>query len=57
MQPPSAGHARGNGLASAIVSVAHRESLAAFHDETLEIERMPEERVAAFALPASALNG
>ncbi|MEM5451829.1 MULTISPECIES: ABC transporter ATP-binding protein/permease [Paraburkholderia] len=32
---------------AAIVSVAHRESLAAYHHETLEIERMPEERVAA----------
>ncbi|WP_027797330.1 ABC transporter ATP-binding protein/permease [Paraburkholderia acidipaludis] len=32
---------------AAIVSVAHRESLAAFHDETLDIERMPEERIAA----------
>ncbi|WP_434661118.1 ABC transporter ATP-binding protein/permease [Paraburkholderia sp. A3BS-1L] len=32
---------------SAIVSVAHRESLAAYHPETLEIERTPEERVAA----------
>jgi vitamin B12/bleomycin/antimicrobial peptide transport system ATP-binding/permease protein len=32
---------------AAIVSVAHRESLAAYHHETLDIERMPEERVAA----------
>jgi vitamin B12/bleomycin/antimicrobial peptide transport system ATP-binding/permease protein len=32
---------------AAIVSVAHRESLAAFHEETLDIERMPEERIAA----------
>ena len=32
---------------AAIVSVAHRESLEAYHHETLEIERMPEERVAA----------
>lgn len=32
---------------AAIVSVAHRESLAAYHHETLEIERTPEERVAA----------
>ncbi|HEY4801908.1 MAG TPA: ABC transporter ATP-binding protein/permease [Paraburkholderia sp.] len=32
---------------AAIVSVAHRASLEAYHHETLEIERMPEERVAA----------
>jgi vitamin B12/bleomycin/antimicrobial peptide transport system ATP-binding/permease protein len=32
---------------AAIVSVAHRESLADFHDETLEIVRTPEERIAA----------
>ncbi len=32
---------------AAIVSVAHRESLEAWHDETLEIERSPAERVAA----------
>ncbi|WP_296659069.1 ABC transporter ATP-binding protein/permease [Paraburkholderia sp.] len=32
---------------AAIVSVAHRESLASFHDETLDIARMPEERIAA----------
>lgn len=32
---------------AAIVSVAHRESLASFHNETLNIERMPEERIAA----------
>ncbi|CAD6557631.1 Inner membrane ABC transporter ATP-binding protein YddA [Paraburkholderia hiiakae] len=32
---------------AAIVSVAHRESLEAYHHETLEIARMPEERVAA----------
>jgi putative ATP-binding cassette transporter len=32
---------------AAIVSVAHRESLASFHDETLDMERMPEERIAA----------
>ncbi len=32
---------------AAIVSVAHRESLAVFHHDTLEIERKPEERVAA----------
>jgi len=32
---------------AAIVSVAHRETLASFHDETLNIERMPEERIAA----------
>jgi putative ATP-binding cassette transporter len=32
---------------AAIVSVAHRESLEAFHDETLEIARAGEERVAA----------
>jgi putative ATP-binding cassette transporter len=32
---------------AAIVSVAHRESLAAFHDETLDMERAPEASVAA----------
>ncbi|CAG9215197.1 hypothetical protein PSP6_340001 [Paraburkholderia tropica] len=32
---------------AAIVSVAHRESLSMYHDETLEIARSPEERVAA----------
>ncbi|QCP51212.1 ABC transporter ATP-binding protein/permease [Trinickia violacea] len=31
---------------AAIVSIAHRESLAAFHDETLEIERSAERAVA-----------
>ncbi|HEY1608293.1 MAG TPA: ATP-binding cassette domain-containing protein, partial [Paraburkholderia sp.] len=32
---------------AAIVSVAHRESLSAFHDETLEIARTPDVHVAA----------
>ncbi|PXW17387.1 ABC transporter ATP-binding protein/permease [Paraburkholderia caballeronis] len=32
---------------AAIVSVAHRESLAPFHEETLDVERTPEVRVAA----------